>query len=821
MDTEKEHRIRQQLQQCIADGDNFASGNLAVALEAYADARKLLETLEDSAGVAELLMHKVAPLYIRHDEFGSSRSVCEEVLFLFKQLNHQSGEARAHKGIAFTYQQQDDYSYALEHYQSSLQLFRGLEDHKQCAQILNNIGNIYKALGDYHRALKLFQESLALKMILKDVSGAARTKHNLGNTYKTIGDHDLALTCFSEAHEAFKEMAERETNPTLKMRYEAWSADSLHGIGNIYLEQEQFGEATQAYLDSLKVHQRIGLYKQIFAGYRDLGTTFLAQGNPASSLRYFKEAEKIAEQYQTENHLAQIYTSFAQYYLQLDEQENALDYYLKAIAVLEGMRAKLVVKRHVTDYLQSIQHIYIAAIQTSLNLDRVEDVFNILEKMYARTLLDFLNSSDLRFTHLLTKEEADRESDYIQQIESITNTLLTNIWKDEHELEQLVVERKTLWQQYEEFEEQIYISHPELRDKRGRNTLLDLEAAKALINRFEAAVYYLLTSDSVICLVLTKRHMQVVQTSIDNNTVQQQVSSLITSGVRWNQQLAGDLYDLLIRPVKDYLKGIRRLCIVPHSVLNLLPFQALVDLESDRYLIQDFEIYYTPSLSTLRSMRSRGTLERDSLLAFGDPVFPETPQNSHHRFGELNLEPLPETLKEVQFLEAIYEPKIQECTGIEANKANFMRYAPEYGILHFATHAISDMEYPQFSAIALTRGKDDNGFIEAREIMQLELNADLVVLSACQTALGKVLPADGTQGLTRAFMTSGVPSVVSTLWKVNDRAAHQLMVVFHSGIRNNESKVAALRNAQLRFIESPEFNSPYFWAPYILTGDAE
>jgi len=84
-----------------------------------------------------------------------------------------------------------------------------------------------------------------------------------------------------------------------------------------------------------------------------------------------------------------------------------------------------------------------------------------------------------------------------------------------------------------------------------------------------------------------------------------------------------------------------------------------------------------------------------------------------------------------------------------------------------------------------------------------------------------VLPADGTQGLTRAFMTSGVPSVVSTLWKVNDRAAHQLMVVFHSGIRNNESKVAALRNAQLRFIESPEFNSPYFWAPYILTGDAE
>jgi CHAT domain-containing protein len=289
-------------------------------------------------------------------------------------------------------------------------------------------------------------------------------------------------------------------------------------------------------------------------------------------------------------------------------------------------------------------------------------------------------------------------------------------------------------------------------------------------------------------------------------------------------------------------KGIDNLIIVPDGVLYALPFEALVyPQETDRkrgeFLIEHCRVSYAPSASSLlflmRRQEKRG--HQKDLGAFGGPDYRAFGKNGdsdrksardilNHLYSEtgFDLSPLPQGKKEVKSVAGFFaEDRREVFTGKEVTEGRIKKIAPaEFRILHFACHALLDERFPWRSALLFSPEEEGggDGFLQVREIYNLQLNADLVVLSGCQTGRGSVSRGEGLLGLPRIFFYTGARSVVSTLWPIEDRSAANMMRSFYGRLRRGESAADALRYAKRRMIKKG-ISHPFYWAPYVLYGD--
>jgi CHAT domain-containing protein len=224
----------------------------------------------------------------------------------------------------------------------------------------------------------------------------------------------------------------------------------------------------------------------------------------------------------------------------------------------------------------------------------------------------------------------------------------------------------------------------------------------------------------------------------------------------------------------------------------------------DHYLIQDTPLYYYSSASLMQFTREKAQGGAPSPLAVGNPDLHDPSLNL--RYAE----------REVRAVAGFF-PDAEVLTRGQATKAKSVEESPRFQLLHFATHAELDEADPLGSALRLAPASGDDGRLEVQEIFGLELHASLVVLSGCETALGTVNRGDELTGLTRAFIYAGTPSVITTLWQVNDRASYELMQEFYRHLKAGQAKAEALRQAQLATLA--KYPHPYFWAAYQLTGE--
>jgi CHAT domain-containing protein len=278
------------------------------------------------------------------------------------------------------------------------------------------------------------------------------------------------------------------------------------------------------------------------------------------------------------------------------------------------------------------------------------------------------------------------------------------------------------------------------------------------------------------------------------------------------------LWDALIAPVEKELAGKNHVVIVPFGPLLALPFQALKKADGP-YLLQRYTISYAPSVSALVEMVRRadrrraeqpGAKEALELLAVGRPQF------SH------DLKDLPASAAEVEAIGQRFGDRGVVLTGERATRAAVLRIAAKARRLHFATHGLVNEERPLFSALALAPAdSSDDGRLYASDLLPLSLSADLVVLSACETALGRQFRGEGMVGLAWAFFTAGAPSVVMSQWSVADASTSRLMDLFYQNLTAAKpcSRAEALRQAQLSLLKQRATRHPYFWAPFVLSGD--
>ncbi|MGV3719464.1 MAG: CHAT domain-containing protein, partial [Actinomycetota bacterium] len=390
------------------------------------------------------------------------------------------------------------------------------------------------------------------------------------------------------------------------------------------------------------------------------------------------------------------------------------------------------------------------------------------------------------------------------------------------EVERLKVEQSEARSELQKFQDALYARRPQLRAQRAGFTPATVdELAANLFARApkSALLSYFVLADQTLLFVL--RSAPDASAKLTMQRLPVGGLALVRRGeALWQacstpggafEAPAKALYRDLIQPALPNLKGVNHLIIAPSSDLGVLPFAALLD-ESSAPLIAKYSVSYAPSATALMhqaelSPTRTSPAEGLPLLAFGNPIFPP------------NLGELPATEGEVVEISRLFGPKARSFIRKEALESRAKTLLTQARVVHFATHGTLDERAPMYSSVVLTRDDREDGFLQARELSEMELNADMVVLSACETALGEKVRGEGVVGLSWALFVGGAESTVTSQWQVPDDSTRTLMIQFYRRLlRDGADRAEAIRQAQLTLFRDKRYAHPYHWAPFTLSG---
>jgi len=509
----------------------------------------------------------------------------------------------------------------------------------------------------------------------------------------------------------------------------------------------------------------------------------------------------------------------------LGRREDAIEELARGVEAIESSRAQLsggplASIRFLRDKLAAYREL-VDALQEE---GRVEEALAAGEQMKSRALRDILERSD--------RGAGEGESSAPPELKKMEETLNARIVTLNRELRTATgaAQRVAIQRQLER-------TRFELDDLVLSMRVLTIDAGpaqavepRAIIDRLrqelpeEAVVLeYVVLDRHTIAFTIARNggrlrvasHVIPIPRAQLEKKVDRLVTMTATSDLDW-PAASRDLYDTLIAPVAPALRGRTLLCIVPDGVLWKLPFSVLGP-GPQTTLLDRVAVAYAPSLATLRA--SRRTDASAPLLALADPIDRTTRPASPSRLRYGMLQPLPEAKQEVRAIARLY-PTSRVLTGADAAERVVKEHAAEYRVIHLATHGLLDSVSPLYSAVVLATSDREDGLLEAREILDMRLGADLVVLSACETAGGDVAPGEGLIGMSWALMVAGCPTSIVSQWKVDSRSTADVMVDMHRGLVGGLTAAKALRRAQLQLRRDPHYRHPFYWAPFVVMGSA-
>ncbi|MGH9752826.1 MAG: tetratricopeptide repeat protein [Blastocatellia bacterium] len=805
-------------------------GDYAQALEYYSKCLKQFETIDDKSGIARTLGN----IGIVHFELGDYTEALEshrQSLKLFEEKGDKAGSARTLHNIGNVYHSQGNYAQSLEYYQKSLIPREAMGDKPGIAKTLAGIGNIHFDQSNYTQALRYFQQSLAMSEAMGAKAGIAERLTSIGMVHHLQGDNARALGHFQQS------LAMKES-----LGDKAGIAETLNWIGIVHRRQGAYAQALERFQKSLEMKEALGDKPGIAVALYNLGSVRYRQGDYAQALDFAERAATVARSIGESNTLWESLAMAGGAYQQLNKPVEARQALAEAITIVETLRAQVAggESEQQRSFASKVAP-YHAMVDLFTREGKLAEALTFAERAKARVLLDALQTGRVNVTKAMTAHEQEQERKMNGQLVAL-NTQITRETARRKPVQARLTELKAQLQKarldFESFQTNLYAAHPDLRGQRGEAQPLRLEEAAALLpDAASALLDYVVTDDKTYLFVITKAAGKTdVEVSVYTARVKR--DELNRQSEDFRRQLAGrdlgfrapaaKLYELLLKPAEAQLRGKTNLIIVPDDKLWDLPFQALLT-EGGRYLIETSAVSYAPSLTVLREMKRRrnqpkSTATPSALLALGNPTIgKETIERATLTLRDGKLDPLPEAEQEVKAIGRLYgAARSKVYVGAEAREDRAKAEAAQARILHFATHGMLNDASPMYSHLVLAQGdKNEDGLLEAWELMQLDLKADLAVLSACETARGRFGAGEGMIGLSWALFVAGVPSTVVSQWKVESAATRELMLGFHRQLRarNPAPKAEALRQAALTLMKNPETSHPFYWAGFVLVGD--
>jgi len=762
-------------------------GDYDQALGSYKKALSLYENEKNEQGVI-FCLERMGWLERERGEYGAALDLFRKAYPIGVRLNGDAAEIDADLGDVYMFSGATQK--AREHYQKTLTTLKGfvfktsyssppsggkiismVRKSKAIIHARVNLGAIYYFSGEYEKALENLEKAeelinriwtvvrhplygmfVSLDSDIYEGNGFCQTI--MGATYGEMGEFDKAWQHFDSGKEAFQKGNKPFgliVNQALRLKIEFVSPD-------VKIDQVKFEE----YEVFLEKADKRGASEVIWRMCYEIGRALRKE-------KLYDEARK---------------------------------YLARAIDVLELTRSRLREDTIKKMFASSVQDVYVEMINLLFEMERFEEGFDYLERAKERAFLDMLGGRSI-----MAKKEVDpllieKNRDIQHRIDIVTRKLKTTQGS----------ERQST---YEVYKKLINERRNVLETIKGQSlefaatkTVTTIPASKiaARLEKGTALISYFLDKKRVLIWVINNGAISAAFVGTGSKEVGELVADYREAIASQQDMLVADLGDqlseLLIKPVLNKLNYAEKLFIVPSRSLHHLPFSSL-PLSNERFLVQDYIITILPNASSLFFMDKAVTPDRKTIFAMGNPE--RVKKELNLEFAEIEVKSISKNF-----------PHKTTLTGKDAKETVIKeRDLVNTGVVHIAAHGKYFASQPLKSALLLAKDGKNDGNLETFEIFSLRMNPRLVVLSACQSGIGRVEGGDEVQGLNRAFIYAGAGGVVASLWSVSDRSTFELMDYFYGGL-GAKSPAEALREAQIKLMK--EYPSPYYWAPFYLTG---
>lgn len=776
-----------------------------------------------------------------------------EALRLRRELHDEAGEAQSLSNLAIVYSALGNQAQAVETLEHALAIRKRVAPPANVANTQHNLAVEYVSAGEFDRGIALFEEALRVWRALNHKLGLAATLTELALVEMSIGKLDRAERLYQEALAVNRELGNRraESNAlrslgAVRQQRRAYAAAAeMHqraarlaqdgrflkeesrartGLGLTYASLGRFDEALQELRQAKETARPVSLPDLLLAQIA-LANVLRDAGQTAASLREFEEAAELTERPGAGNR-GRLSISAGKTLSQLaaGDVAGALAESGKALQMVEELRANLASGAARAEQLDRRHEIFHAAASARMRAGDIAAAFEASERGHARSLVDLLAGA------ANPRERNDSsEERRLRATLSAKAALLSRLLSEAPQSAQtaaLRAEVATLEEQYTALNNRLAREHPEWARAAQPAALAHIQQR---LGDGEAVLEFLLGADRSYAWVVSRAGVAGVELPRRSEieaavaAVREQMKpgeAAATPAPPAFAQLRQRLFQGAAAPAQ--LRRFRKLYVVPDGELHFAPFAALLAAAPRS------ELAVVPSASVLAHLpRARAT--KPGVLVFADPVYESidarlrattttrAAAEQAHRFPRLRF-----SAQEAESIRRL--AGATPVMGLAASRTAFNQTPlHRYGVLHFATHAVTFPKQPELSAIVLSLqdkdGQPVDGFVRLYDITRLRLPAPLVVLSACDTAVGRRLEGEGPLGISRAFLAAGAAGVVATLWAVDDAATAELMAEFYRGLfRQRLTPAAALRQAQRAVQAQARWAHPYYWAGFVYTG---
>lgn len=824
------------------------------AIETLQICLRLLEASPDDV-LQRAVLSQLGDVYRRIGNYPQATKNLESVVALARASADLRTEETGLSQIASLHYRQNNYPQALNYWRQALEVSKTIKSRQTRIntypqRYIGNIGDVYDQLGDLPAAEQSYLEALTLSVEVKDEANQSSVLQSLGDLYARQGKLSQALSVSQQA------LALGEKRNDL-----ANQLGALNTLSALYRQLGEAGKSMEYVQRSLKILE--GRPNPLWEGesLNNLGLLHLRFSELPQALSAFRRTLAIDPSTMSPRIVWQAHSGLADAYVQLGQLDEAREHYQQAIEVMENVRARLGGEDEKVGFFQDKIEVYkkLVAVLVDPRLkgvktDRAAEAFNYAERARARAFFDLLTEAKVDLEQNVTPDLLKRKQELQRRISQLTAQLIKERSQETAKQDKAKIA---------ELDKGLSLADAELvdwlRELRSRDPRyaalkypnpVSLAETQRLLGNETVLLSYSLAEPTSFLFAVSGNDFQIKRLPSEK-TLRESVQKFLVAITDKNnpspaeyRRQALHLSRHLLQPVSGMLIGKKSLVIVADGSLHRLPFEALFlpgstvtrdDFRQLPYLIRRFAVSYAPSASVLAELKNeQRTTAPKGFIAFGDPLYEQpvesttaTTLRSVVAAGRINLQPLRHSREEISAIAELFADDQRELfLGEAASEENVK--APErlsrYRLLHFSTHGYLNEAKPRFSGLLLSQPQSvsgntqpEDGLLSAYEIFNLKLKADLVVLSACETGLGKEVRGEGLMSLMRAFIYAGTPSVVVSLWQVNDESAADLMVRFYRHLkRNGVSKSEALRQAQLETIKDNGF--PFFWAPFILVG---
>lgn len=835
------------------------------ALEFYRQALALSTQTGDAEAEGRTLTN-IGIAYFHFGEYASALDAFQQALTLYRQAGSRSLEANALNNIGDIYERQGRYQEALNAYRQALALQQQTQDVSAQGRTLNNIGVISWHLGQYEEALSYYRLALTSKRAVNDRHGEAATLNNIGVVYWKQQAYQEALDSYHHALRIRQALNDRRGQ-----------GSTLTSIGMVHAAEGRSQEALNAFRQALTITQEIGDRQRESLTLTQLGKLYKTLGETQQAYTAFHNSVTLSTQLKASEILWEALRGLAAVEVERQQFQEAAQHYEQALTQIETLRAEFRASDAywaVMDDKFAVYDEYIALLsqlhQTYPGNGYDQKAFEIFERRQGRMFLEQMGETGARQFAGLPAAVRQQEEDLETQLECTRRDLAAALSQAHQSLDRITaLEQRLMTLQAEQrtLRATLQARYPEYHALRYPQPVSLDDLRQRVLQPHELMLVYHVMPSQTLLWVIGAQHTQMHILPAGEREIQQQVATMryamlpewaMTSAEQsYNLSMAQDipfeeasytLYSTLLpQEVRPLLIQARPLYIVPTGALYAVPFEALLTRAAHHpadihFLIEDVSISYVSSASLLKILRDTrkqaARVSRYPLLAFAHPDYQALDTQAVGATRSLHIQAvveafdgtiseLPDTEVEARVVAALLQPPPESQPlqlQRDASRARLLQMndagsLDEYQYLLFALHSLLPGEVSYIDQPALILSDD---LLMMSEVFGLSLNADMVMLSACNTGRGTYQRGEGVIGLTRAFMYAGTPTTAVTLWSVESKSAKEISVGMFFNLKEGLPPARALRAIKLQLLRGQKgdtYTHPFYWAPCVIFGE--